>query len=385
MSQTSEGRQESPDERPEARIADRLRTRIGESGPVPVPVFMAEALFDPIAGFYATKDPLGAGADFVTAPEISQMFGEVIGLWAAQAWVDMGSPAHVHLVELGPGKGTLMHDILRTGRVVPGFLNALEVTLVEASPALKMVQGRVLADSPVQIRWADRLEKAPDGPAVILANEFLDCLPVRQAVKAGGVWRERCVGLHPDDEARFAFVTGPALSSADLEFVPESLRDLPEGSLVELRPGDRQIVDALALRFSRHKGRALFIDYGPAKSEPGDTLQAIRAHEKVDPLDRPGTADLTTRVDFETLAKAGIEAGLDVHGPQTQRDFLAALGIAQRTKMLAARVPEKRDMLLRQLDRLTGEDQMGVLFKAICLSSPGLPDPAGLPPFTAQG
>lgn len=375
---------EETSERPEDRIARRLRDRIASEGVISVSSFMAEALFDPVAGFYATKDPLGAGGDFVTAPEISQMFGEVLGLWVAQSWIDMGSPGHVQLIELGPGKGTLMHDILRTARVVPGFLNALEVTLIEASPALKMVQGRVLADSPVQISWADSLAKAPDGPAIVLGNEFLDCLPLRQAVKSQGKWRERCIGLHPEDETRLAFLPGPELSARDIELIARPLRDCPEGSLVELRPGDRQMVDALALRFSRHKGRALFIDYGPAQSEPGDTLQAIRNHEKVDPLDRPGTADLTARVDFETLARTARESGLDVHGPQTQRDFLGALGIGQRTKMLAGKVPEKRDMLLRQLDRLTGEDQMGVLFKAICLSSPGLPDPAGLHPFTAK-
>lgn len=373
-----------PAESPEARIARKLTERIRSEGVIPVSAFMAEALFDPVAGFYATKDPLGAGADFITAPEISQMFGEVIGLWAAQAWIDIGSPGHVQLIELGPGKGTLMHDILRTARVVPGFLNAVEVTLVEASPALKMVQGRVLADSPVQISWADRIEKAPDGPAILIANEFLDCLPVRQAIRSGGVWRERCVGLHPEDDTRFAFVPGPVLSELDIALIPHSLRGLPEGALAEMRPGDRQVVDALALRFARHKGRALFIDYGPAEAEPGDTLQAIRAHEKVDPLDRPGTADLTARVDFETLARTALELDLDVHGPQPQRDFLAALGIAQRTKMLAGKVPEKRDVLLRQLERLTGEDQMGVLFKAICLSSEGLPAPAGLSPFAEK-
>lgn len=375
---------EETNEPPEERIARRLRDRIASEGVISVSAFMAEALFDPVAGFYATKDPLGAGGDFVTAPEISQMFGEVLGLWLAQSWIDLGSPGHVQLIELGPGKGTLMHDILRTARVVPGFLNALEVTLVEASPALKMVQGRVLADSPVQIRWADRLDAAPDGPALVLGNEFLDCLPVRQAIRTGGTWRERCIGLHPEDETRLAFLPGPALSGADIALIPQSLRDLPDGSLVELRPGDRQIVDALALRFSRHKGRALFIDYGPARAEPGDTLQAIRNHEKVDPLDRPGTADLTARVDFETLALIAQESGLDVHGPETQRDFLGALGIGQRTKLLADKVPEKRDRVLRQLDRLTGEDQMGVLFKAMALSSKGLPDPAGLHPFTAE-
>lgn len=368
---------------PEARIRQRLMDRIASEGVIPVSAFMAEALFDPVAGFYATKDPIGAGSDFITAPEISQMFGEVIGLWLAQAWIDMGSPARVQLIELGPGKGTLMHDILRTARVVPGFVNAMEVTLVEASPALKMVQGETLAESPVQIRWADRIERAPAGPSLVVGNEFLDCLPIRQAVRTQGLWRERCVGLHPEDESRLAFVPGPQLADADLELIAPALRDGPDGTLAELRPGDHQMVEALAARFTNHPGRALFIDYGPDTSEAGDTLQAIRAHEKVDPLDRPGTADLTARVDFQVLSQAARSAGLSVHGPTPQRDYLAALGIAQRTNMLAAKVPEKRETLLRQLDRLTAEDEMGTLFKAICLSSEGLPPPAGLGPSTA--
>lgn len=365
---------------PAAHIAQTLRARIASQGPLPVSVFMMEALFDPVAGFYATRDPIGAGADFVTAPEISQMFGELLGLWAAQSWQDMGAPESLVLAELGPGKGTMMEDMLRAARAVPGFAKALKVSLVEASAALKMVQGQTLARAGVPVAWAKSVEAIPRGPALIFGNEFLDCLPVRQLVRAEGQWRERCVSLHPDDPSRFAFVTGPVIAANDL-FIPHALRDSPDGTLVELRPGDAQIVDALAARFARDPGHALFIDYGPAASEPGDTLQAIRAHRKVHPLDAPGTADLTARVDFEMLARLALDAGLSVHGPAQQGAFLTGLGMEQRAAALAASRPDQRPVIARQLARLCDADQMGSLFKVIAISASGMPAPPGLEPF----
>lgn len=366
---------------PAARIAQNLRARIAAQGPLPVSVFMMEALFDPMAGYYATRDPIGAGSDFITAPEISQMFGELLGLWCAQAWQDMGAPERLQLIELGPGKGTMMSDMLRAGRAVPGFAEALKLTLIEASAALKMVQGQTLGRSGVQTGWANGLDKAPEGPAIIIGNEFLDCLPFRQAVRQEGQWRERVVGLHPEDETRFAFHTGPALANDD-PFIPEGLKDSPEGALIELRPGDAQIVDLLAARFARHPGHALFIDYGPATSEPGDTLQAIAGHQKVDPLEAPGTADLTARVDFETLARRAVAAGLQVHGPLEQGAFLKGLGIEQRAASLSASRPDQRGIIARQLHRLCDESEMGALFKVIAISAAGLPAPPGLPAFT---
>ncbi|PWE16871.1 SAM-dependent methyltransferase [Marinicauda salina] len=341
---------------------------------------MAEALFDPVAGFYATKDPLGAGADFITAPEISQMFGELVGLWAVESWRAMGAPNPVRLVELGPGKATMMHDALRAGRLAPDFLHAARVTLVEASPALKMVQARTLADSPVPVDWAGALEDVPAGPSIVLANEFLDCLPIRQAVKHEGRWRERCVGIDPEDETGFAFMLGAALG-ADETLIPAALRGAPDGTLVELRPGDAQIVETLAGRFRTDPGRALFIDYGAAESEAGDTLQAIRAHEKVDPLDAPGTADLTAWVDFARLAETARAAGLAVHGPAGQGDFLAGLGIEARAAALAQTRPDRKATIARQLHRLTDPAEMGALFKVMAISSPALPDPPGLSPY----
>ena len=363
-------------------VGQRIRDRIASEGPVSIASFMTEALFDPRDGFYATKNPIGAGEDFITAPVISQMFGELIGLWCVQAWMDLKQPKTFHLAELGPGTGAMMADALRASRAAPGFAETVEVTLVEASAALKMVQGRTLTPSGVMTGWADRLEQIPGGPAVILGNEFLDCLPLRQAVKQDGVWRERMVGLDPKDESKLAFGTGPQLTPADVDLIAAELRDAPDGSLVELRPGDRQVIDALAARFAKHPGRALFIDYGPAEPEAGDTLQAIRAQEKVDPLDDPGTADLTARVDFASLARAAKDAGLDVQGPVTQADFLIRMGIEVRATALLRANPERKAEIARQLWRLTDADQMGHLFKVIAISSPGLPHPPG---FDAHG
>lgn len=355
-------------------IADRLKARIAEQGPLTIAAFMTEALFDPKDGYYATKDPIGAGSDFITAPEISQMFGELIGLWLMQSWHDMGRPDPFYLVELGPGRGTMMADILRTGRALPGFLEAARVVLIEASAALKSVQAQSLGPTGAQVSWVDRLENLPKGPSLIIGNEFLDCLPFRQAVKQEGVWYERMVGL--EDEA-FSFVLGPALG-IDEDLIPPSLHAAEDGTLVELRPGDRLLINTLADRFEHTPGRALFIDYGPAHSEAGDTLQAIKAHEKVHPLEAPGTADLTARVDFEMLSRFASTAGLASFGPLPQGEFLNALGLEARAAALSQSAPDQRAKIARQIWRLTDTEQMGELFKIACIQSPDLPPPAVL-------
>jgi NADH dehydrogenase [ubiquinone] 1 alpha subcomplex assembly factor 7 len=342
---------------------------------------MGEAMFDPREGYYATKNPIGAGEDFITAPAVSQMFGELIGLWCAQVWIDMGRPAVFQLVELGPGTGQMMSDIVRAGRAVPGFLDAARITLIEASAALKMVQGRTLTPMGVEATWLDRIEHVPPGPAIVLGNEYLDCLPVRQAVKKDGQWHERLIGLSEDGDDGFRFVMGPPLG-AEADLVPARLRDAPEGTLVEIRPGDLQAVDALAQRFAAHPGRALFIDYGPAQSEAGDTFQAIRNHEKADPLDAPGQADLTARVDFEQLALTARAAGLDASEIVTQGDWLKRLGLEMRAAAQIRSAPGQKTKIARQVMRLTEPDQMGELFKVVTLSTPGLPNPPG---FAAHG
>lgn len=367
------------DFRPREQLRAQLLARIASDGAMPISTFMAEALFDPMAGYYATKDPLGADKDFITSPEISQMFGEFIGLWAAECWGQLGAPHPVQLAELGPGTGRMMSDALRAGAAAPGFVEAIQLSLIEASPALKMVQGNTLAQAAVQPRWLRMIDDIADGPSLIVSNEFLDCLPIRQAVKIDGVWRERLVGISPEDGSRFAFVLGGALSHADLDLIPSSLRDAPEGALVELRPADAPVVDAIAERFKAAPGYALFIDYGSSTPEIGDTLQAIAKHKKVDPLEEPGGADLTAWVDFQRIAELGAAAGLDVYGPMGQGEFLKGLGIETRAAALAkGRGSNDVARLGRQLERLVAPEEMGELFKVVALASPGLPPPPGL-------
>jgi len=370
--------------RPAPMLADLLRDRIRTEGSIPVSAFMAEALFHPIAGFYATRDPLSAGGDFITAPEISQMFGELIGLWAAECWMQMGAPARFELIELGPGTGRMMSDILRAGHAAPGFLQAVRVTLVEVSPALKMVQGQTLAQAKADINWVRDLAAAPPGPAVIIGNEFLDCLPIRQAVKAGGLWRERVVTLHPEDKTRFIYALGPALAEMDQAMIAPALINSPDGALVELRPSDAQLINQLAERFKIDPGYALFIDYGSDTPASGDTLQALRNHRKVGPLAAPGTADLTAWVDFDRLAKLGRAAGLAVFGPLAQGGFLIDMGIEQRAAMLARNLDSAAQArLARQLRRLTAPEDMGDLFKLIAFAARTLPAVPGMAPLAA--
>lgn len=360
-------------------LVDRLRARIASDGPMTVSAYMADALYDPRDGYYATKDPIGAGGDFITAPEISQMFGELIGLWCLQSWMELGAPEAVRLVELGPGRGVMMADMLRAARVRPAFLEALRVTLVEASPALQAAQAQALAAAPFALEWADDVPAAGAEPALIIANEFLDCLPIRQFVRAGGQWRERVVALAPDGGLRFEASALPA-PPGDEALIPEPLRATPpEGAIVEARPATAALVERMATRLRAQGGRALIIDYGPAQSEFGDTLQAVRGHRRSTPLAAPGHADLTARVDFATLTAQARAEGLEVAGPVEQGAWLSALGLEQRAAALR-RAEDAGGRIASQVFRLTDPGQMGALFKVVCLSTPGLPPPAGFAP-----
>ncbi len=365
-------------ERLRPSLPERVRERVRADGPLTISAFMAEALYDPQDGYYATKDPIGAGADFITAPEISQMFGELLGLWAVQSWMDLGEPHTVRLIELGPGRGAMMADALRAARVSADFLTALTITLVEASPALQAVQARTLAEAPVLIGWERDTPRTGAEPAVILANEFLDCLPIRQFIKLSGAWRERLVGVSPEEPEALAFTLSPLPAPArDVALIPAALRDADEGALVEIRPGAGALLDAIAARLTAHGGRALFIDYGPANSEIGDTFQAVRGHQKLSPLTLPGSVDLTARVDFAEFVRLARERGLEVHGPVEQGAWLARLGLEQRAIGLIRQDEERKRRIATQVFRLTDPSQMGALFKVLCLSSPGLPPPAG--------
>jgi NADH dehydrogenase [ubiquinone] 1 alpha subcomplex assembly factor 7 len=354
-------------------LSEKIARRIRAEGPLSLAAYMAMALHDPEAGYYARRQPLGSAGDFTTAPEISQIFGELIGFWFADLWQRGGRPEPVSLVELGPGRGTLMVDLLRAAATVPEFHRALRLWLVEASPVLRDQQRQRLADAAPQ--FAAGLDEIPAGPLFLVANEFLDALPIRQLVRGADHWAERLVAL--DDEGGLVFATGPESPAAAL-LVPETLRDSPLGSVVEICPAAAALISAVAERLIEQPGAALFIDYGYFPSAPGPTLAAIREHRPVEPLDRPGSADLSAHVDFAAVAAAAGAASVKMYGPVPQGRLLAALGAGTRLEtLLRAAPPEGREALVSGLHRLIDPGQMGTLFKAIAIVSPGLPVPAG--------
>ncbi len=357
----------------------RLKHRIRNDGPLTVADYMDVCLGDPDFGYYTTRDPLGARGDFTTAPEVSQIFGELIGLWAAVVWQQMGSPDQVGLVEVGPGRGTLMADALRAAKTVPDFRSACSVHLVETSPVLQSVQRDQLADCGLEPRWHQKVENVPAGPVILIANEFLDALPVRQYVMREGKWFERCVGLSEQDALEFQ--TGPEVSGSRTG-VSETVRACAnEGSIVECRPFARVFVQHLAERARQFPLTALIIDYGHEASAPGETLQAVHAHDFADVLERPGQADLTAHVDFGDLRETAERHGLHVHGPLRQRDFLLGLGLKERCeKLLASADAATREHIATGARRLVDPEQMGQLFKVIALSSSRVTPP----PFPDQ-
>jgi SAM-dependent MidA family methyltransferase len=311
---------------------------------------MEACLHDPAHGYYAVRPALGAEGDFITAPHVSQMFGEILGLWAVEVWTRLGAPARVRLVELGPGDGTLMADALRAARSVDGFLAAIELVLVETSAPLRARQAAALA--PFAPRWARGVEEiGADRPAIILANEFLDCLPIRQAVRAGDGWRERRIGSR-------GFEAGEPVSVAF---------DGPVGAIFEWSPAAEALGRGVRALLAKAGGAALFIDYGRIRPELADTLQAVRGHRKESPLAHPGLADLTAHVDFSAFAP-----GAPVLG---QGDFLRALGIEARAAALSRANPGEAGKIARQLARLTAPEGMGELFKVVALAQPGLAVP----------
>lgn len=350
-------------------LEEVLTAIIASEGPIGVDAFMHLGLYHPQLGYYTTASPLGAAGDFITAPDISQMFGELIGLWVAQSWLDMGAPAAFQLVELGPGRGTLMADALRAASKVKGFEAATSVWLMEINPALKRAQTDALKAAPVPIHWFGAWEDLPAGPTIVLGNEFLDCLPVRQFIHNGQSWHEKQVGV--DGAGRLTFGLGPQVA---LKLNGKA------GRVHEEAPGLADVVGAIAERAATAPTRALFIDYGSSDGMTGDTLQAVRHHQKISPLDHVGEADLTAHVDFQRLACLASAAGLRVQGPVSQGGFLDALGITHRAATLATTNPARRQDLQLALERLTSPDYMGDLFKVMCLSSSGLPDAPALTP-----
>ena len=362
-------------ERPAAGTAfERIARRISLQGPITVGDFMAEALAHPQGGYYATRDPLGAAGDFITAPEVSQMFGELLGLWCADTWAAQGSPAPLRLVELGPGRGTLMADALRAAKVAPGFLDAVDVHLVEISPALREKQHAALAAYAPS--WHNDLQSLPGGPALFLANEFFDALPIRQFRKEAGAWREILVGLEADG-AGLVFVLGEPLPASAAP-VPRRLRDAPEGAVAEMSPVAEAMMDELARRIAAEGVAALVIDYGNALPAGAPSLQALRRHQRHEVLDDPGSADLTAHVDFHALAEVARRAGAQPHGPVGQGEFLKSLGIETRAQTLKRTAgPRQQQDIDSALHRLTDAGQMGTLFKVMAVAPADAPMPAG--------
>jgi NADH dehydrogenase [ubiquinone] 1 alpha subcomplex assembly factor 7 len=350
----------------ERAIAEAIR----REGPLPVARFMSLALHHPTCGYYSGRDPLGPRGDFVTAPELSQAFGEVIGAWLAQAWLDLGRPAPFRLVELGPGRGTLLADALRATRTIAGFHDALRLHLVETSERLRQAQAaRVAEFAPT---WHARLGEVPSGPLLLIANEFFDALPVHQLTVTVQGWVERCVALDRGGKLVFRPADRRSPLGADL---PEA----PPGTVAEVSPARNELAREVGRRIAEHGGVALVIDYGAwAEGPTGDTLQATRAHAPCDPLDAPGSADLTTHVDFRALAGAAAEGGASVYGPVPQGTFLTTLGIHLRTaKLIERATPEQQRALRAALFRLTDASAMGELFKVLVLAGPEAPAPPG--------
>ena len=350
-------------------LETEIRRLIAIAGPMPVADYMRLCLTHPKYGYYVTRDPLGAGGDFVTAPEISQMFGELIGVWLASVWRLMGAPEDVRVIELGPGRGTLIIDALRAAKVAEGFRAAVVLHLVEISTALRRFQEQRLDDIGVPTLWHAKLEDVPGGPSIIVANEFLDALPVHQAIKQADGWRERVVEIGPDGD--LAFGSGQTLQYFETT-LPPRLRQAAEGAIYEWRP------DAFALEIGRRvrsDGAALIIDYGHTQCGFGETLQAVARHTFADPLRRPGQVDLTAHVDFEALAHTAESIGGRVHGPVLQREFLNSLGIDKRAAALKANASRERAAeidLARGRLMASGSQGMGELFKAIAIADPKL-------------
>jgi NADH dehydrogenase [ubiquinone] 1 alpha subcomplex assembly factor 7 len=352
-----------------------IRKQIAASGPMPVARYMQICLTHPQYGYYLKRDPLGRDGDFITAPEVSQMFGELIGLWAASVWNAMGMPEQVKFVELGPGRGTMMADALRAVRILPAFHDAISVHLVETSPTLRDKQRDKLADA-AYVEWYDRIEDIPEGPAIILANEFFDALPVHQAVRKETGWHERTIGI---DEGILAYGTAENPIPRFEVLLPPLVRAAPVGAIFEWRP-DNEII-TLARRVRDQGGAALIIDYGHLRSDAGDTFQAVARHNYTNPLRNAGLADLTAHVDFQALARAAEDVGARAHGPVEQGVFLKSLGIETRAQALMKNASEDSQKLTSAgLARLTGPspEGMGSLFKVLGISHPAIKTLAAL-------
>jgi SAM-dependent MidA family methyltransferase len=341
-----------------ARIVDLIEAL----GPISVAEYMALCLYDKTHGYYMTRDPLGGGGDFITAPEVSQMYGELIGAWIVDAWRALGAAKHIAIAEIGPGRGTLMKDLARTiARLAPELRASARFALVEVSPRLGWAQATTLKGTPGRFDWYKTVDELPKKlPLIIVGNELFDAVPIRQYVKTADGWRERMVDIDRDEN--LVFVAGPG--SLDPSLLPDGAANAPEGAIVEIAPARSALMQRIAERIAE-RGAGLFIDYGYLKPTVGDTLQAMRNHAFADPLVEPGLADLTAHVDFSALAGTARSAGLRAE-LTTQGDFLLCLGLLQRAGRLGADADEAtRERISSEVERLAGPDQMGTLFKVL--------------------
>ncbi|MBW8856253.1 MAG: SAM-dependent methyltransferase, partial [Bradyrhizobium sp.] len=330
-------------------LHSEIKKLIKSSGPMPVWRYMELCLMHPQHGYYVSRDPLGREGDFTTAPEVSQMFGELLGLWAASVWKAIGSPPMLRLVELGPGRGTMMADALRALRVLPPLYQSLSIHLVEINPVLREKQKATLLGAR-DISWHDSIDDVPEGPAVIFANEYFDVLPIHQVVKRETGWHERVVQM--DDSGKLVFAVAAEPIPRFEVLLPPLVRAAPVGAVFEWRP-DAEIMK-IASRVREQDGAALIIDYGHLRSDAGDTFQAIARHSFTDPLKAPGQADVTAHVDFQALARAAEDVGARVHGPVTQGDFLKRIGIDTRAAALMQKAaPDVATDISVALKRLT--------------------------------
>jgi NADH dehydrogenase [ubiquinone] 1 alpha subcomplex assembly factor 7 len=359
-----------------ANLAEHLTRRIRALGPLTVEAYMTEVLTHPRYGYYVAQQPFGQSGDFITAPEVSQMFGELIGAWMADTWTRMGRPSGIHMAEIGPGRGVLMRDLLRAAATVPGLRQTAHVHLIDVSATLRAVQRRALAESGWDIQWHSSFADLPDGPLLLVANELFDALPIRQFVRTRAGWCERLVEIGPDETFRFVLTRGPAPASA---LIPEAVRDTaPLESVAEVCPAAIGLATAIAGRVASDGGAALIIDYGNTEFGARDTLQAVAHHRSHPVLERPGSADICAHVDFAMVAQAAREAGARVWGPRTQGEFLRTIGISERAMVLSrVATPEQRDEITAAMDRLIGPHAMGGLFKVISIAAPALADVAG--------
>jgi NADH dehydrogenase [ubiquinone] 1 alpha subcomplex assembly factor 7 len=361
---------EAPD-RGVTPLGQRIASAIALDGPLSISQFMTMALFDPLAGYYATHDPLSEQRDFLTAPETSQMFGELLGLWCVDCWFNQVRPSPARFVELGPGTGALMSDALRAAKLAPDFAKSVDVTLVEASPVLRAKQQERLRDA--RVAWTSQFDaKLTDRPLFLIANEFFDCLPIRQFVKTAKGWCENMVVA--DAAGNLSRALSPDPVPID---VPEARGPAKNGAVFETSPASTALVEQIAETIAARGGAALIVDYGYTGAGFGETLQAIGGHQFQDVLATPGEVDLSAHVDFDALADAAERAGAAVYGPRPQGVFLEKLGIRNRADKLIAQNPGEREKIERALTRLTDSEQMGLLFKVLAILPKGADAPTG--------